>query len=133
MIIYPMDSTYRFMTLLKITLPTPKQNGLNNFLRPVDALLCIGKDILLFSEREENNLLPLFWKESRGLSGDHQIFFLNLAFLEARRLKELLSANSSFTSNWTSGPSIMIDDISILALQVFTMGNPCITTELFFC
>jgi hypothetical protein len=31
----------------------------NNYLRPVDALLCAGKDIILISERELNNLWPV--------------------------------------------------------------------------
>lgn len=89
----------------------------------MDALLCIGKDIILISEREENNLLPQFWKESRRLTGNHQISLLNLAFLEARRISNGSQPIPLSLHIGPATPSIMIDDISILALQVFN-GQP---------
>jgi hypothetical protein len=104
------------------TLATSISSGprvLNNYLRPVNALLCVEKDIILISEMELNNLLPYFWRGPALASRNSRVRLMNFSFLETRRdtLPIPLSLHLDLS------PSSSPQDLSILALQVFN-GDP---------
>jgi hypothetical protein len=115
------SNIYCTKNFVKVLTNSKLVKGLNNYLRPVDALLCIDKDIILISEREENELLSIFWAGISLRSGTHQVQLLNLSFLEGRGTSALPIPLSLHLGPTPS--SISLDDLSILALQVFN-GEP---------
>jgi hypothetical protein len=94
-------------------LSTGGECKLNNYLRPVDALLCVGQDIILISERELNSLLPHFWNGMTLGTEGNPVRLVNLPFLSSRQASDSIPLLLSF------GPTPDVDDLSILALQVF--------------
>jgi hypothetical protein len=115
--------TRNFIYCLSTTAAEPSCRKLNNYLRPVDALLCVGQDIILISERELNCLLPHFWtgaalrsrsqEEGEQKREEHRVQLTNLSFLSSRNSSNSIPLSLSF------GPTPEVGDLSILALQVF--------------
>jgi hypothetical protein len=105
------------------SLANSKMKGMNNYLRPVDALLCVER--MLSHLGEGRKLLPHFWEGSQVRVG-HRVQLMNLALLEGRgpsRVNPIplalrIGPTPSSSSSSSSSVVVVVDDLSILALRV---------------
>jgi hypothetical protein len=60
-----------------------KSISLNNYLRPIDAILCVNEDLILISDRELDAVLPHFWT-NKNLENGNKVQLVNFSFLVGR-------------------------------------------------
>jgi hypothetical protein len=102
------------------TIATPRRSVfLNNYLRPVDAILRVNNDLILISDRELNAVLPHFWASTNARNGETNTHLMNFTYLKASHMDRI-----SLSLNFGSAPfENAIQDSLVLALQIFD-GEP---------
>jgi hypothetical protein len=114
------------------------QTLLDDFLRPVDAVLCLGgADFLIISEREVNQILPLLWRGDAGV----ELFHLPLLKPAVLGIRDSISAAVTgiyrSISSSSSGiqrmppplqPARALPDTIVTLLELFN-GSTMFSTE----